>query len=418
MRKIIAFYAWQSDTSRKFNRDLIDIALKDAAKRITEDPSLAVEVQIDSDTQGVPGTPPITETILKKIVDSDLFVPDVTFVARTENGKLVPNPNVMTEFGYALHAKSHSGMMPVMNTAFGSPEDLPFDMGHLRHPIQYRLEATANDTERRGVRDALSREFEEKLRLQIKATQPPPPLPAAFPRAQAKDGPARFRAQAEPIGKHSSDLLLPKPPSQDVSLLSGPALYLRLMPAVNPGRTWPVYELRKHAMSEGQFPLAPFVWDNIFSLRAEDGYGHCTLATPDATETSSVAFAFETGEVWGVDTRLLALDKTRLLVGEIEKLYAERLFGYGQFLASLGLQAPYHWVCGITDVKGRHLAIPVQPRHRSNPTFTGPECLSSNIIWEGTYDGAQSPANSLVSFFSLIFDKSGVRRSDYGLADI
>jgi hypothetical protein len=417
MRKIVAFYAWQSDTPRNFNRDLIEIALKDAARRITEDPSLAVEVQIDSDTQGVPGNPPVTETILKKIVDSDLFVPDVTFVARTENGKLVPNPNVMTEFGYALRGKSHGGMMLVMNTAFGSPEDLPFDMGHLRHPIQYHLEATANDTERRAARDRLSRKLEENLRLQIIATQPPAPPPAPFLRMEAKDGPARFRAQGEPIGKHSSDLPFPKPATQDVSLLPGPALYLRLMPAVHPGKTWPIYELRQHAMGKGQFPLAPFLWDNVFSLRAEDGYGQCTLVTPEATETSSVAFAFETGEVWSVDTKLLALDNTRLLVGEIEKLYAARLFDYGQFLASLGLQAPYHWVCGITDVKGRVLALPVHPRNRSNPTFKGPECLSSNIILEGTYDGTQSPADSLASFFNLIFDKSGVRRSDYGLAD-
>jgi hypothetical protein len=43
----------------------------------------------------VPGTPPITDTILKKIQNCDIFVPDVTFVASTAGGKLVPNPNVM-----------------------------------------------------------------------------------------------------------------------------------------------------------------------------------------------------------------------------------------------------------------------------------------------------------------------------------
>jgi hypothetical protein len=51
MRKMIFFYAWQSDTERKLNSDFIDIALREAVRRVTEDSSLGVEVQIDSDTQ-------------------------------------------------------------------------------------------------------------------------------------------------------------------------------------------------------------------------------------------------------------------------------------------------------------------------------------------------------------------------------
>ncbi len=72
MRKMTVFYAWQSDTERKLNSDFIDIALREAARRITEDSSLDIEVQIDSDTQGVPGIPPVTDNILKKIASSDL----------------------------------------------------------------------------------------------------------------------------------------------------------------------------------------------------------------------------------------------------------------------------------------------------------------------------------------------------------
>jgi hypothetical protein len=170
MRKISAFYAWQSDTPTEFNRKLIETALRDAALRICEDSSYATELQIDSDTQGVPGTPPITETILKKIDTCDVFIPDLTFVAQTAGGKHIPNPNVMAEFGYALRAKTYAALMPVMNTAFGPPEKLPFDLGHLRHPIQYRAETTAEDAERREVRGRLSRKLEERLRMQIAAT--------------------------------------------------------------------------------------------------------------------------------------------------------------------------------------------------------------------------------------------------------
>lgn len=175
MKKINAFYAWQSDTPQEFNRHLIEIALQEAATRINEDSTCGAQVQIDSDTKGVRGTPPITETILKKIEGCDLFVPDLTFVARTANGKYVPNPNVMAEFGYALHAKTYAALMPIMNTAFGPAEELPFDLGHVRHPIQYHVEATAGDAERRRVRRELSRKIEERLRLQIAARQPAPP---------------------------------------------------------------------------------------------------------------------------------------------------------------------------------------------------------------------------------------------------
>ncbi|MFZ5675694.1 MAG: hypothetical protein ACOZAM_22275 [Pseudomonadota bacterium] len=102
-RKITAFYAWQSDRPSKVGRHFIRKALDDAAKRLSEDPALEVEVVIDPDTEGVVGTPPVTETILQKIRAADIFVPDLTFVAKTDAGKLLPNPNVMAEYGYALH---------------------------------------------------------------------------------------------------------------------------------------------------------------------------------------------------------------------------------------------------------------------------------------------------------------------------
>src|SRR5262245_34273986 len=113
MRKITAFYAWQDDTERRFNRHLIRIAIKMAAEKINADPSLGVEIRIDADTEGVPGWAPVTPTILEKIDHCDIFVPDVTFVCRTEAGKLVPNANVMFESGYALRARTYKAMMPI-----------------------------------------------------------------------------------------------------------------------------------------------------------------------------------------------------------------------------------------------------------------------------------------------------------------
>jgi hypothetical protein len=73
-----------------------------AAEAISADPSVAAQVIIDSDTQGVAGEPHVTEELLRKISESEFFAPDLTFVGRTDGGKLLPNPNVLIECGYAL----------------------------------------------------------------------------------------------------------------------------------------------------------------------------------------------------------------------------------------------------------------------------------------------------------------------------
>jgi hypothetical protein len=150
-------------------------------------------------------------------------------------------------------------------------------------------------------------------------------------------------------------------------------------------------------------------------LRAEDGFGLCDLPTSKSEGTSSVAFAFETGEVLSVDTTLLKFDTAGLSVSSIEKLYAEHVLRYARFLGRIGLIPPYHWISGISGTKGRFLRLPLPPRYRQTPTYNGPECLSENITAEGTYDGKQSGSISLAPFFNLIFHNSGVSRSDFDL---
>jgi len=86
--------------------------------------------------------------ILDKIDNCDIFVADLTCVGKTwgrrsGNGKLrrkrIPNPNVMLEAGYAAGVIPYNQIVQVMNTAFGGPKYLPFDLKGKRHPIQYDL---------------------------------------------------------------------------------------------------------------------------------------------------------------------------------------------------------------------------------------------------------------------------------------
>jgi hypothetical protein len=409
MRKITAFYAWQSDTAENFNRRLIHVALLDAAKRISDDPVLQVELKIDSDTAGVPGTPPVTQTILSKIEHCDIFIPDVTFVAQTIGGKLVPNPNVMTEYGFALRAKTHTAMMPVMNTAFGPAEKLPFDMGHLRHPVQYHLEPTAKDAERREARAKLSQTIENKLREQIAATQTPVPPPSPFPRNTSKDGPARFRAPGDPIGIRFDDFPF-RSGENKIVMASGPAIWLRLIPAFATGKTWPVHELKKNAISGGSLNLAPFYDGSISYIRAGDGVGICHLLAPQDEQTTSVAFAFESGEVWGIDTTFLQYSPD--LIPFLEPYFTKCLESYGRFLAGVGVVPPYQWIAGLVGVLDRRLQFPPTEGQMRIPGWPGPRCLVDMVVEEGPYDG-KSAAKALAPFFETIFNKCGLPRPDH-----
>jgi hypothetical protein len=250
-RQIVLFYAWQDDTDRRLNRHLIRIALESAAHKISSELDVGVDLKIDSDTEGVPGWAPITETILSKISRCDIFIPDLTFVATTSSGKLIPNPNVLFEAGYALRSHRYEGMMPIMNTAYGPPQNLPFDMAHLRHPITYHLAAGAKDAERCTVRNMLANELETKLRLQIAATQPPLPPPQPFQMAPSHDGPARFRPKGQPLGYKWDMWPFGTGAEDEIRFVEGPVAWLRVAPTIDTGKRWAPHELKTHA-TKGQ----------------------------------------------------------------------------------------------------------------------------------------------------------------------
>lgn len=148
MRTFTLFYSWQSDLPYDLGRNFIFEALKAAAKAILE--TRQIIVVIDQDTQGVSGTPPVSETILAKINTCDAFLADFSLVTATPKGKASPNPNVLIEYGYALKTLGAPHLILAMNTAFGGPDALPFDLRHLRHPLKYEAGEGLSAGERRS----------------------------------------------------------------------------------------------------------------------------------------------------------------------------------------------------------------------------------------------------------------------------
>lgn len=162
MGKRIVFYSWQSDLPNSTNRGFIEGALRKAAQSLLDEGFLEVEPVIDRDTLGVPGSPDISETIFRKIDECDVFACDLSIVNPGADARETPNPNVLLELGYALKAIKDGSLLLIMNTAYGGPEKLPFDLRRKRITTYYLKDS---DPEKSPVRRELESTFSVALKL-------------------------------------------------------------------------------------------------------------------------------------------------------------------------------------------------------------------------------------------------------------
>lgn len=136
--EITIFYSWQSDLPGSETRNLIQDSIKEAVRLLRD----TVDIEADRDTQGKFGSPDIAQTIFSKIDCCDIFIADVsavcTYQVEDKDGnptgkvKLMPNPNVMLELGYATQVVGWENVICVLNTDYGLPEDMPFDIANRR----------------------------------------------------------------------------------------------------------------------------------------------------------------------------------------------------------------------------------------------------------------------------------------------
>jgi hypothetical protein len=130
-----------------------------------------VEPVVDRDTQGVAGSPDIAKTIFQKIEKADVVVADVSLINSAPQGRPTPNPNVLLELGYALHALGDERVVLVFNTAFGKIEDLPFDL-RMRRVTPYC--STESAPERSTERKALESKLDDAIRAALGSIKPAP----------------------------------------------------------------------------------------------------------------------------------------------------------------------------------------------------------------------------------------------------
>lgn len=197
MRRTI-FYSWQSDLPGNTNRHFIADALKKAAEAISKDDCVEDSPCVDSDTSGVSGSLDIAHTILEKIDQADVFVCDLSIIndyakrlyvrqlirqeivrldeksnyqekvaelrklEQSTTDRPTPNPNVLFELGYAWKTETLGSkhILMVINEAYGSRDDLPFDL-RMKRIQTFNLSESGNKAQ---VKQELQNYFDLALR--------------------------------------------------------------------------------------------------------------------------------------------------------------------------------------------------------------------------------------------------------------
>lgn len=426
------FYAWQSDRPPNLCRSLIRQALDAAAVELNENLEIedADRVEIDQDTQGVSGSPSIAETIFEKITTSDVFVADLTLTSNPADTKPTPNPNVLIEYGYALGTLGDQKIIGVFNGAFGSPEDLPFDLRHKRWPLRYRAEkgnSSEAKAQRKQAKEYLSKALFKAIRIVMeRPSNAEELLPAVEP--QTTDiipwGQTIFTPAAD-----SHDLISQHPwdndyvgvregsPRHEIRLLPGPSIILKFQP-----RT--ILQLKDVATSEvARKAVQPLAADN-----SPNGWNYvrnpqgCAAFMPRENHPDtalSATLLAHNGSLYGIDRYHLQLHKYKeeqiepfIPANAVEKILLHGLENYLLVAKEhLQLQPPFDVDVSLQGVSGYQLAV--KPKYIGSPKYRGnifdPSIGESFEI--NSYD--VDPFQILLPLFEKIYDKSGLERSEF-----
>lgn len=193
------FYSWQSDLPNKTNRSFIQDALKWVIKELNKSPAFKDSIieksdrkeedaapsfkptsprpitKLDQATAETPGAVHIAQTILGKILKSDVVVADVSTINKgTRKYRKMPNPNVVFELGYAWATQGPDRIILVLNRSMTNDiVDIPFDIrGHKF--ITYDLPEDFNAEVKQAERENLKRHLYAEILAILSADAPRP----------------------------------------------------------------------------------------------------------------------------------------------------------------------------------------------------------------------------------------------------
>ena len=150
-------------TDTKFNKYFIHDCIKKSVKKVKKKPELrGVEFEILEGVTGEPGSVAVASKISnERIPKCDIFIADLSVVNYTNAfGRLIrkiskdpykpfQNNNVILEYGIAYSKLGEEKIIGILNNEFGSPnenpDNIPFDIQHLRFPIEYKYSKKYSD---------------------------------------------------------------------------------------------------------------------------------------------------------------------------------------------------------------------------------------------------------------------------------
>ncbi|GEB38022.1 hypothetical protein GLI01_20570 [Gluconacetobacter liquefaciens] len=419
---INVFFSWQSDIPIQYGKSFIEEALKKAAEEISQDllveKAVRSDVVIDSDTKFRGGTIPIVQTILEKISESDIFVADMTFVGEScsqdESGdpRKTPNPNVLIEYGYALAKLSDKRIICVMNGNYGKPTeyDLPFDLRHLRHPIEFII---GEDNCGKAVENRKNKRSQEKIDL-IKALKDALSTIISEQNLYIPYNTQRDEFVEKWLIERPSGLLLgPFNTIAEMKPMAGaPGTFL---PArwSNGLCAWtflrPVYSQTKCDVERFdqafnlERPLPIFGQTNLSYCETHYGKGLTIRAGDyaDHVEITSIVLCGREGEIWSRDTATVDLlrRQSSLLYLNVEGL-RDGLASQLVFLKSLGIIFPLKWEISIDGTKGWIL-----PDYRSSSSPQNKTCAYVRLEYVTEITELDNAETVISRFMNEIYDR-------------
>src|SRR5262249_2412634 len=152
--------------------------------------------------------------------------------------------------------------------------------------------------------EGLARDLERAIRAvleseEFKATLPAPTPPKPFlARTHAPYGRGRFVVADKPIGIVPGDSF---EGPREIRVAPHGVCWFRLMPQFEQGRTWTLAEVAETLRSSVRVQPLSRDWPGHDFVRGPDGCGIFTTIRDERGLAWALAFAFATGELWGID---------------------------------------------------------------------------------------------------------------------
>jgi len=402
------FFSWQSDSPKETNYSFILRALETACAEINKDYSLIKPIRIDHDTKGLPGSPSITESIFSKINDASVFVPDLTIIGKPHK-KPTPNPNVLVEYGYALSRLGEERILPILNTCYGSPRQLPFDLASKRCTITYHFAPQAKiQTNEKTFRDLVN-DLKTHLLLIYES------LPSSE-NSHAEDNFTSFDEKVLFQADRQLALSYPKesPLTRNVfEWIHGPTLYIKAYP----GETFDFSYSKTGQLCLEEPPLSNVFQINGWTAGRQNDDGFVNM-NADPQQDGSGDFRFHVFSYTQLfrNGLICAANQRPFLSREMNFLsFNSKEIEYLSFIATRNILAffdnklsttkPFKIRLGLINIKGCRFFI---------PEIAGTSRLMGEALQDYVhYDFAINKGESLLSdhlepFFSKIWDNHGL----------